>query len=197
MTDVASLEELYAIFADEQDSELDTKFRAGDALITALANRKAWGFASNTELLATVGATVGLSKRALEYRVQVARTFPPETRDVPVRWDVYRAAARTDAPLLWLHFAADNSLSAEKIRGLYAQVDGSDPNALDIQWPIRNADVALDYIYIARDGGLQVTFTILDPTKVDVGALDAATVGQLSFSTVAETVTNGVAQEAA
>jgi hypothetical protein len=98
---------------------------------------------------------------------------------------------------MWLHYAADNSLSADKIRGLYAQVKGSDPNALDITWPLRNVDVVFDYMYRSQAKGLQITFLVLDESKVDLDALEAASVGQLSFSVVVGEGVQEVAQEAA
>ena len=196
MADITSVEDLFTILMGEQDDVRDAKFRTGDALLYALTQRKAWGYKSNRALLEYVGGKMGRSKRSLDYRIKVARTYPPADRDIPVAWDVYRAAAGTDAPQLWLHYAADNSLSADKVRGLYAQVKGSDPNALDITWPLRNAEVVFDHMYRSQARGLQITFLVLDESKVDLDALEAASVGQLSFS-VASEVVQEVAQEAA
>lgn len=188
IADITSVEDLFTVLMGEQDDVRDAMFRAGDALVYALTQRKAWGYPSNKAFLEYVGGKMGKSKRALDYRISTAKAFPPADRDIPVAWDIYRAAAGTDNPLYWVARAADEALSAAKLRTVYKQVAGREPDEIRVAWPLRNADARM---VAANPQARRVTFEFAE--GVDLSQLSGAW-GQMSLSVAS---VQEVAQEAA
>ena len=163
-----TFEDILSAFTQYEQDATEALFAQGDVLCAAVHQLHQLGATSQNELLRAIGEKTSTSRRALMYRLQVARTFGPDDRHYPVPWNVYRVAAASDDPLQWVAYAADENLSADKLRQAIKHASGQDVDTVRIVFPLRNAEI--EAVEVAPHMGT-VTFDLAERLTVEQAGL--------------------------